>query len=116
MERKVGSITYSPDFKGGSSSRSPYAAAPQMKTPKVGSIVHYILPEGSPYNYEFKHAGKPGDHVTAKVTHVWSDGRIRIEFDMKSSGGPLAATGKYWREVLLRDDSGKTPDSWHWPE
>lgn len=92
--------------------------------PSVGRIVHYVLPEGSPFK---------GQHRAAIVTHVWqplehesAPGMSNLtvfKSQVDDLAGPESGLGAmsdpHGASVMIGSvlhSAEPRPGTWHWPE
>ena len=80
--------------------------------PTIGSIVHYVLPDGPGW----------GNHRPAIVVHRWSnapDAALQLQVftdsgERRDSNDQLPPV--MWATSVKEDPEGEKPGTWHWPE
>lgn len=77
-----------------------------MLQPTVGSLVHYVLPDGI----------SVGEHRPAIVVKIWTPTCVQLQvFTDSSNDGREYASGIVWKTSVVYDE-GKQMGTWHWPE
>lgn len=82
----------------------------------VGRIVHYVLSSGR----------NKGEHRPAIVVKTWGEAthdytpsvQLQVFTDATNDfpeGGP-GSNGILWATSVTQDQTGTSPNSWHWPE